>query len=298
MKRIGRMIAVLIVAGSWPVASMHIVCTTTIVGDVVSRIAGSEDELRVLLPIDADPHAFEPTPRDLVAIAQADVVFLNGAGLEDGLDPILESASGPVVALSDGLDLRSPNGPGSTEDAQHANADPHVWFDPMYVAAWVDRIAAALVNLDPDREPEVGARARAYLSELLALDEWIQEQVAVLTEDRRTLVTDHDVLGYFAARYGFELVGTVFPGLSSLSEPSARELAALEEAIVALSVPALFVGTTVNRSLAEQIAADTGTTIVALYTGSLSGPDGPAATYLDLMRYDVIAIVRGLSGTP
>ncbi len=289
MKKVGWLALVLIAACSWPATSLRIVCSTTIVGDVVARVAGEGNGLSVLLPVDADPHAFEPTPQDLVAIARADVVFLSGAGLERNLDPILGAATGLVVALSDGLNLLG------SDEPDHERADPHVWFDPTNVGAWVDRIVAVLSDLDPAGEPEYRTRGAAYRSELAELDAWIEGEVGRLPEERRLLVTDHAVFGYFAARYGFDQVGTVFPGLSSLSEPSARDVAALEEAIASLDVPVIFVGTTVNRSLAERIAADTGTRVVALYTGSLSGPDGPAASYLDLMRYDVRTIVEGLS---
>ena len=296
MKRSGCLALALIVACSWSAVSLRIVCTTTIVGDVVARIAGEGNELTVLLPVNADPHAFQPTPQDLVAIARANVVFLNGAGLEGNLDPILENASGLVVPLSDNLDLLHLDAsPHEDSEQDYDGADPHVWFDPTYVSAWVDLIADVLSGQDPVGESEYRARADAYRSELAELDAWIEDQLSGLAEERRRLATDHAMLGYFAARYGFEQVGTVFPGLSSLSEPSARDLASLEEAIVALGVPVLFVGSTVNRSLAEQIAADTRTRIVTLYTGSLSEPGGPASSYLELMRYDVTAIVEGLS---
>ncbi len=292
MKKGGWLALALIAACSWPATSLRIVCSTTIVGDVVARIAGEGNDVAVLLPVDADPHAFEPTPQELVTIARADAVFLSGAGLEQNLDPILGAATAIVVPLSDGLDLLA------FDEPHHEEADPHVWFDPANVGAWADRIAAVLSDLDPAGEPGYRARAAAYRSELAELDAWIEEEVERLPEEKRLLVTDHAVFGYFAARYGFDQVGTVFPGLSSLSEPSARDLATLEEAIASLRIPVLFVGTTVNRSLAERVAADTGTEIVVLYTGSLSGPDGPAASYLDLMRYDVRAIVNGLAEEP
>ena len=215
---------------------------------------------------------------------------------------MLAATTGLVVDLSDGLVLLRPDESGhegeEPEEHDHEGVDPHVWFDPANIGAWVDRIAAALSDLDPDSESEYHARAAAYRSELTELNAWIEGEVKRLPEERRLLVTDHAVFGYFATRYGFRQVGTVFPGLSSLSEPSARDLASLEEAIASLSVPVLFVGTTVNRSLAERIAEDTGTRIVVLYTGSLSGQDGPAASYLDLIRYDVKAILDGLLEAP
>ena len=300
MTKSGLLALALIVACSWSAISLRIVCTTTIVGDVVARVAGEGNEPTILLSISADPHAFDPTPQDLVAISRADVVFLNGAGLEENLHPILENASGLVVALSDNLDLLRLDAAdhANSDEEGHDRVDPHVWFDPAYVGAWVDLIADTLSELDPGGESGYRARADAYRSELAELDAWIEDQLSGLPQEKRRLVTDHAVFGYFATRYGFEQVGTVFPGLSSLSEPSARDLASLEEIIVALGVPVLFAGTTVNRSLVEQIAADTGTRIVTLYTGSLSGPEGPAGGYLELMRYDVAAIVEGLSEAP
>jgi ABC-type Zn uptake system ZnuABC Zn-binding protein ZnuA len=213
MRRIGLLFLATISILSVEAATVRSICTTTIVGDVVARIAGDAHEVTVLLPVDADPHAFERTPQDLVAIARADVVFPSGAGLEAGLEPFVESA--PTIHLSDGLDLLQPVEPNEEaehgDDHDHEGADPHVWFDPTYVMAWVDRIADALAKLDPEGAPAVQPRAVTYRAELEALDIWIAEEV------------------------------------------------------------------------------------VALYTGSLSALDGPAATYLDLMRFNVQAIVDALS---
>ena len=126
------------------------------------------------------------------------------------------------------------------------------------------------------------------------MDTWIEEQVSLIPIEARKLVTDHAVLGYFAVRYGFEQIGTLLPGFSTLADPSAAELARLEETILHHDVPAIFVRTTVNPRLAEQVARDTGTRVVTLYTGSLSEPENPADTYISLMTYDVTAIVEAL----
>lgn len=276
-------------------AGPRILCTTTIVGDVVAHVAGPDVPVTVLLSLGADPHSFEATPNDLVTIAQAHVIFESGAGLEAFLAPLLEATEARVVDLSAGLPLRSltsePSEGGET-------TDPHVWFDPANVIAWLDVIVQVLGEVDPGRAAEYRDRAAVYAESLRALDAWIAETVRALPREDRRLVTDHDALGYFAARYGFELIGTVLPGLSPLSEPSAREVAALESAIAAAGVPAIFVGTTVNPAVAAQVAADTGTRLVVLYTGSLSDASGPAPTYVDFMRYDVLAIVASLGGSP
>ena len=268
----------------------RVLCTTTIISDVVGQIGNDDIELSVLLPVNADPHGFEPTPKDIAQISDADIVFINGADLELGLQPFLEAAAGRIVSLSEHLPLRRLETEGGSEWF-----DPHVWFDPRNVMTWSAVIAKTLGELDPANRGSYEERASEYRSELEELDSWIVEQVGKIPPSKRKLVTDHAAFGYFAARYGFEQVGTVFPGFSTLSDPSAREIADLEDKIRSLGVPVIFVGTTVNPSLAERIASDTGTKVVFLYTGSLSRPDGPAGSYIALIRYDVEAIVTALS---
>ena len=268
------------------VRGAEVLCTTSIVGDVVRQIAGKDIDVFVLLGPDTDPHSFQLRPQDLVALQRADLVFINGLDLEAGLSNILESIENHVVSLSADLsDLLA---------GDHDAYDPHVWFDPTLVSAWVDIIGDQLSHLVPSLESEFQTRAATYQRDLAELDVWIQSTLDEIPADRRLLVTDHHVYAYFARRYGFEQVGTVFPGLSTLSEPSARELAELVSTIESLDIPAIFVGMTVNPSLAQQIASDTGTRIVFMYTGALSDPNGPAGTYLDFMRYTASAILEGL----
>ncbi len=277
-----------------------IVCTTTIIGDVVTQIAGEDADVISLMPLNADPHAFEPTPRDAATVHEASLLFVNGAGLETFLAPLLENATARTIDLSTDLKLRRlGTDTASGNVAENAtDVDPHVWFDPTNVIAWTAAIADALANVDPEHADAYRARAAAYQTMLQDLDQWIGDQIASIPSAERRMVTDHDAFGYFADRYGIEIVGTVFPGLSTMSEPSAKEVAALESAILKLNVPAIFVGTTVNPSLSQQVAADTGVRIVLLYTGSLSNPDGPASTYVDFMHYDVEQIVKGLTAQP
>ncbi len=269
---------------------IKIVATTSIVADVVGVVGGEAIDLTALLPPGTDPHSFEPAPQDIVAVAEAEVIFINGVGLETFLSGLLENAGGAgrVVSVSEGIDLFE------LGDQEEGDFDPHVWFDPLNLLVWVDTIANHLSELDPENASLYAANAEAYKEELRALDEWITAQVADLSEDARKLVSDHDTWGYFANRYGFEIVGAVIPGYSSLAEPSAQELAALMDTIQSLGARAVFVGNTVNANLAERVAEDTGTALVFVYTGSLSAPDGPAATYLEMMRYNVAAIVGAL----
>ncbi len=179
----------------------------------------------------------------------------------------------------------------------HGEFDPHVWMDPTLVTAWAEEIAEALAGVDPDHGADYAERADTLAGELHALDAWVRERVAAIPRDRRILVTDHDVFGYFADRYGFTVLDTIIPGFSTVSEPSARHLANLREAIAEHGVPAIFVGLTVSTHVAQVIADDLGIEVVSVYTGSLSEPDGPAATYQDFIRTNVDRIVGALSGS-
>ena len=181
-----------------------------------------------------------------------------------------------------------------TQGNQVSKGDPHTWIDPNNVIIWVENISKALSESDPENAAVYKSNAQKYTIKLEELDTWIQNQVSEIPEGDRKLVTDHAMFGYFAARYGFEQIGAVFPGFSTMAEPAAQEIAALEDAIKAYGVRAIFVGNTINPSLANQIAKDTGIKVVTIYTGSLSESGGEAGTYLDYMRYNVSAIANAL----
>lgn len=278
-------------AGPSDPGRFQVLATTNIVADVVQQVGGDLIQVTALLPAGTDPHTFEPRPADAAALADARLVFANGAGLEEFLQPLLESsgAQDRLVEVSSGIQLLV-----DAQDPDHAGGDPHTWMDPNNVLVWVENIRAALTRLDPPHAAEYLANAQAYALALRELDGWIVEQVASLPPEQRLLVSDHAVFGYFAEQYGFTQLGTITGSFSSGAAPSARELAALEDAIQSAGVRAVFVSQTVNDDLAARVAADTGVMLVALYHGSLSEPGGQADTYLELMRYNVRAIVAAL----
>jgi ABC-type Zn uptake system ZnuABC Zn-binding protein ZnuA len=271
---------------------IKVVATTSIIGDVVDNIADDLIDLTVLMPAGTDPHSFEPSPRQIAALSDADIVFVNGFDLEETLMPVLDSAATPdkIIAVSDGVDPIVFAGKGADAGEGGQRSDPHVWMDPNNVIIWTQNIEDALSKADPDHEDAYHRNAEAYREQLQELDEWIQAQIAPLLPLK--VVTDHKVFGYFARRYGIEQVGAIVPGYSAMAQPSAQEIAQLEDAIQQLGVKAILVGNTVNPSLAKRVAEDTGVQLIPIYTGSLSGPDGPASTYLDFMRYNVDAIVK------
>jgi ABC-type Zn uptake system ZnuABC Zn-binding protein ZnuA len=283
-----------------PGARLAVVATTSIVHDVVKNIGGDSIELSLLVPLGIDPHGFEPTPQDVTSLATADVIFANGAGLEAFMDRLLEStgATYRVVSVSQGIELLPLEDHGEEEhqegdDHAHEEGDPHTWTDPNNVLIWVENIEAALSALDPANASTYESQAGAYRAEVQALDGWIREQVATIPEADRQIVSDHQTFGYLAHRYGLSQRGAIFPGGTTLAQPSAKELAELQDAIRDLDVGAIFVGTTVSPDLAQAVADDTGVRLVTLYTGSLT-EGGEADTYLDYMRTNVSAIVGAL----
>jgi len=297
---------------------LNVVATTSVLADVAQQVAGDLFRVDALIPPGTDPHSFEPTPDDLKRIAAADLVIVNGAGLEGTLEQYLNDVDeSRIVVASEGLESRTPKAgePGHShhehadeadehadeadehadEHAHEGEADPHFWLDPTLVQTYVQNIAAAFEEADPEHADLYAANGDGFEQELADLDEWIEQQVAGVPADRRKLVMNHASHGYWADRYGFAVVGAVIPSVSTGAAPTARDLADLMATIEREGVPAIFVDVGENPRLADQIAADTGITVVDdLYAGSLSEPDGPAPTYIDLMKHDTRRIVEAL----
>ncbi len=281
---------------------LRAVATTNIAGDVVRAVGGDRIELTVLMPAGVDPHSYQATPADLRALAGAHVIFANGLGLEEAVLPVLGGLENgaPLIPVNAGVETLElgENGEGAEEHAGgehgHGGVDPHTWWDVRNVERWAENVTEALSTLDPANEGEYEERGAAYRAALAALDAEIREEIAGLPAERRKLVTDHDNIGYFAAAYGFEVVGAAIPSLSTMAAPSARERAALQDRIRDAGVRAIFVGSTVNPAVQAQLGEDLGVEVARLYTDSLSDAQGPASSYLEFMRYNVRTIVEAL----
>jgi zinc/manganese transport system substrate-binding protein len=278
---------------------LRIVTSTSIIADVVANIGGGNLDLTTLIPRGIDPHTYQPTPGDLQALYQADLILLNGLELETDLEDILAPVSHEVavISLSEGIQARTlEEGDNHTSlDAHTSGLDPHVWFDPVLVSQWVDRIELSLSLLDPAHTESYQVNANRYRDELLNLDQWIVEQVRSLPAGQRKLVLDHLVLGYFADRYGFMMLDALVPGFSSAAEASPREIAELSDLIRTEGVLAIFIGIDTNPHLAEQIAGDLDIQVIELYTGSLGPVGSPAGSYIEMMQYNVLAIKQALN---
>lgn len=177
----------------------------------------------------------------------------------------------------------------------HHQGDPHFWLDPLHVVRYVQNIERGLSEADPEGAKIYEENAKAYVLRLKELDQWISEEVKQVPADRRLLVTNHESFGYFADRYGFKIAGSIIPSVSTDAAPSARQLAALIDRVKALKVKAIFLETGTNPQLARQVADETGIKVVTgLYTHSVTGPGGPAPSYIEMMKYDAKTIADAL----
>jgi ABC-type Zn uptake system ZnuABC Zn-binding protein ZnuA len=269
--------------------TLRVLASTTFLADITRNVASDRAQVESLLPIGADPHSYQAAPTDVAKISNSDLLILNGLEYENFILPLLQNvgAKKMTVEATSGLSPR--------KDAGNENGvDPHMWLDPNLVVTYVENIRDGLIKVDPDGTETYKSNADAYIAQLKDLDGWIVEQVNTIPVERRLLVTNHEAVGYFAERYGFEVAGSVIPSFSSNAAPSAQEIARLIDAIKKIKAPAIFLDTADNNTLAQQIAGETSVKIVDdLHLESLT--EGvPAATYIEMMKYNVSKIVEAL----
>jgi ABC-type Zn uptake system ZnuABC Zn-binding protein ZnuA len=266
-----------------------VLTSTSFLADITRNIAGDRVAVGSLLPVGTDPHSYQPTPEDVAKIEKSKLLIINGAEYEHFLESLLENAGDEreTIEVSTSLSVRE-------ESEREHGVDPHLWLDPNNVITYVENIREALTHFDPDGATMYQTNADAYINQLKGLDKWIDEQVSQIPSEKRLLVTNHEALGYFSDRYGFTIIGAVVPSVSSVASPSAAEMAELIDLIKSSGAPAIFLDEVENPALAQQIATETGATVVTdLHLESLTdGP--PAGTYLDMIKHNVSRIVEVL----
>jgi zinc/manganese transport system substrate-binding protein len=265
--------------------SIEVVVTTSILGDIAANVVGDDALLEVIMSPGADPHEFEPSARQVASMLSANLIVANGLGLEESLEDVLDSAVEDGVAV---IEIGS-----EVEPVRLTNSngfDPHVWLDPVRMAGAVDSIVEALVELDAS--VDWAAQAAPYRQELLEVDTWIDQQLEFIPPDTRVLLTGHQNLGYFADRYGFEVVATILPGATTMIEPSASGFADVIDVLEASRARAILTDFGESQALAEQLTEqmDRDVAVVPLHVGALGSEGSGAETYLDLMRWNVEAI--------
>jgi zinc/manganese transport system substrate-binding protein len=270
------------------------VASTSIIADFVRNVGGDRIEVKALVGANGDAHVYSPTPGDAREIAAAAIVFVNGFGLEGWLPRLVSASSSkaPVIVVSKGIAARR------MPDEEHPGrtvTDPHAWQSIADAKIYVANIRDGLATVDPAGKPAYDANTQAYLATLDALESEVRTALAAIPAERRKIITTHDAFGYFGAAYGMSFIAP--EGVSTDSEPSAKDVARIIRQIKKQKIPAVFLENVSDPRLMEQIARETGAAIGGkLYSDALSEPGGPAATYIDMMRHNVRELAKALGG--
>jgi zinc/manganese transport system substrate-binding protein len=265
-----------------------ITASTTQLGDFARQVGGEDAAVTQILSANSDPHDYEPTPSDAESIADADLVLRSGGDVDEWLDQVIDSSGSdaPVLTVIDSIDTRDLDG----------EVDPHWWQNPENAVIAVRQIRDELDRIAPDDAGDVDANADAYIAELTDLDAAVEKCIDRVPPNRRKLVTSHDALGYYADRYGIDVIGAAIPALSTQAQASAGETADLIDLIRRTGVTTIFAEAGVSQQLEQTIAAEAGATVGGeLYADTL-GPEGSdGATYIEAIEANTAELVDGFT---
>jgi zinc/manganese transport system substrate-binding protein len=288
------------VTNSWSTTAqaglMHVVTSFSVLADWVAVIGGPRVVVQTLVGADADAHTFEPRPADAKTLLGAQLLVTNGLQFDPWAHKLAQSAgfAGTTLVASDGITPRKPKAEGHDSSHHHTHTwDPHAWQSPLAAQTYVRNIAQALTRIDPAGAPIYQANLAQYLALLQDLDTWAEHEVGALSPHQRRVITTHDALGYLGARYQIEFL--TLKGLSTDSEPSARQVGELIHQIKRQGVKAMFLENMSDPKWLTQLSRDTGVVVgPALYTDALSAPGQAGDTYLNMMRHNITALVAGM----
>lgn len=308
-------------SGALAAEPVKAVASFSIIGDLVKQIGGDRVALTTLVGPDGDAHVFSPSTAHARAVNEAKLVFVNGLGFEGWMDRLVESSGSKavLVTVSQGVEpiaSEEDEGHDHAKEAKHDHdhdhakkaapdhdhghehhhdgLDPHAWQSVSNAKIYAANIRDALIAADPEGKAAYEANASVYLAQLDALDAEVKAAIAALPQKNRTIITSHDAFGYFAKAYGVEVIAP--QGVSTEAEPTAKQVAALIRQIKAEGVKAIFVENITDQRLIKRIAEESGAKLGgALYSDALSPPDGPAGTYIDMIRHNIKTLSAGLT---
>ncbi len=270
-----------------PPQTLNVAASFSILGDFVKNVGGDRVRVSTLVGAGSDPHAFEPSPADVKKVAAADVIVVNGLGFEGWLDRLVAASGtkGRIIVATHGIKPR---------ESRDGHVDPHAWQSVADAKIYVANIRDALIAADPENEAVYEANATAYLAKLDTLDREIRQTLASISPERRRAVTSHQAFGYFADAYGIAFTAPL--GVSDDSEASAKTIAAIVGEIRKQENRGIFLENVADPATLRRIADETGAPIGGvLYSDALTGPDGPAPTYIDLMRHNATVLADTLT---
>ena len=274
---------------------LKVVASFSILGDLARQVGGDRIELHTLVGPDSDAHVYQPTPADAKTIAQANLVIVNGLGFEGWIDRLIKSSGyrGKVLVASTGIKTlklkHDEHGHG-----HDSNVDPHAWQDLANAGRYVDNIAQALAKADPAGQSVYLANAAQYKQAIVSLDGELKTAFNSIAKERRKVVTTHDAFGYFSRAYGIAFISPV--GINTDAEASAADVGRIIKQIRREKIPAVFMENISDPRLLERIRQESGARIGGvLYSDSLSKADGPAPTYLEMMRHNAKTLASALA---
>jgi len=283
-----------VASGAHAADTIKAVASFSILGDMVKQVGGDRVEVTTLVGPDGDAHVYEPTPADAGNLAASQILFINGLGFEGWMERLEKSSGfkGNTIVASTGVKTRTM----IEEEGGHAKTitDPHAWQNLDNGKLYVANIRDGLIAADRAGKAVYEANAAKYLDQIAEEEATVKQALASLPKDRRKLITSHDAFGYFGAAYGLEIIAP--EGATTESEASAQDVAKIIRQIKAEHIPAVFMENVTDRRLLDQIARETGAKIGGtLYSDALSGPNGPAPSYLDMFKHNVGALTAALS---
>lgn len=275
---------------------LKVVATFSILGDLVRNVGGERVDVVTLVGPNGDGHVYSPTPADARRLTEAGIVFSNGLKFEGWIDRLVRSSGTKATRIeaSKGIKPLEEEEHGHGHDHGHGSLDPHAWQSIGNAKTYVSNIRDALIAADAPGKAAYEANAAAYLGKLDALESELKSLVAGIPQERRRIITSHDAFRYFEAAYGIDLVSP--QGVSTESEASAKDVARIIQQIKRERISAVFVENVSDARLMERIAKETGAKIgEKVYSDALSEPNGPAGTYIDMMRHNIRAFSAALS---
>lgn len=289
MKKIILALALGLIAQGAMAKTLNVVTSFSVLGDMTRQVGGDAVNVTTLVGPDGDPHTFEPSPKESALLSKADVVVVNGLGLEGWIDRLVKASGfkGQLVVASQGVSTQT------LEEDGRTVTDPHAWNNVANGVIYVHNITEGLAKADPQQASSLKARGATYAAELNQLDAWVKQRVSTIPREKRKVLTSHDAFGYFARAYQVDFLSP--QGLSSESEASAADVGALIKQIKADGVHTWFMENQLDPRLVKQIAAATGAQAGGeLYPEALSKPGGVADSYINMVRHNVDTIVAGM----
>jgi zinc/manganese transport system substrate-binding protein len=277
-------------AGAANVAPWPLVASFSVLADLCRNVGGERVSVRALVGPNGDTHVYQPSPTDSKSLAGSKLIAVNGLGLEGWIDRLIKASGSkaPVVVATAGIKALQ-----MVEEGRRL-PDPHAWQSVANAKIYVANIEKGLVAADPEGAMTYAANAKAYQAKLDALEDDVKATITTIPKERRRIITTHDAFAYFGAAYDFQFIAP--QGVSTEAEPSARDVAKIIRQIKAEKIPAVFLENVTDARMMERIAQESGAVVGGtLFSDALSPPNGPAATYIDMMRHNVKQLTAALA---